>query len=231
MRKQFTLVSKFLATASLVAHLSWSAEAAPIVLADSLVTPPLANTGGTVSPPIWEAIAFSTTATPLSLVSALIPLHFGNTANSTGPGLTVSLFSDASGAPGSSLVTLLHGLLPPSDGIDNSSVNFTPSTPFLLAANTTYWIVAASSGPDYVWQFASSPGTGPGFIPGRALSFNNGTDWNANANTLAVRVTADDVAAPELSGESLNLALGVTAAVFALALSRRGTNRTNRVTS
>lgn len=222
MHKGFAIIAKFLAVVSLVGCLSGAAEAAPIVLADSLATPPNAFAGGSVSPPLQQATPFSTTGTPLSFTSALIPLHVSIGGTSAGTGLTVSLFSDALGLPGSSLVTLLpNAPLPPFDGSDNSSVLFLPSTPFLLAANTTYWIVAGSSAGSYPWQLATSPGTGPGFISGRATSADSGATWSNSAITLAIRVTADDGAAPEISRAGLSLALAMTAALLALTLSRR----------
>lgn len=221
MRGQVKIISRFLATVSLVGHLSWGAQAAPIVLADSLDVAPIPNISGRVVNPLQQAVAFKTTATSLSLSSALIPMHFSS-GDSAGTGLTVSLFSDSLGVPGSSLVTLLAtGLLPPLNGVDNSSVQFLPSTPFTLAANTTYWIVAASTGGEYGWLLANSAGNGPGFIAGRATSADSGATWSLSATNLAIRVTADGGAAPELSQTGLNLALCMTTVVFALILSRR----------
>ena len=71
----------------------------------------------------------------------------------------VEIWSDASGNPGAPLVTLVNPVFAAS-GIGN--YDFIPPGTFMLAANTTYWIVAyGQAGADrYDWK-ASSPSQTP----------------------------------------------------------------------
>lgn len=89
------------------------------------------------------AVSFTTDSATYSLTS--VTLHMGG-SNTSSP-LTVSIYNDNSGLPGSSLTTL-SGANPTSSG----NYTFT-STGLALSANTTYWVAAATSGSgQYDWD-------------------------------------------------------------------------------
>lgn len=79
--------------------------------------------------------------------------------NVTGPGVDplVRIFDDAGGVPVSELAELQDPAL--SVGIDTYS--FTPSSPFILEAGQTYWLVVYNAGGDGLDWKASSPGETP----------------------------------------------------------------------
>lgn len=69
----------------------------------------------------------------------------------------VEIFSDAGGAPGASLTTLMN---PGSFGLGIDDYAFTPTSSFTLEADQSYWVVASSTLGTYSWK-ASSPSVTP----------------------------------------------------------------------
>lgn len=96
-----------------------------------------------------DSFTTGSSATNLSSVSLVI---FG----SSGTGFSLSLYSDAAGAPGTS-VESLSGNASPTSG----TYSYTSGGSTVLAANTTYWVVAAgpTSGPDYYFNFDTTSST------------------------------------------------------------------------
>lgn len=69
----------------------------------------------------------------------------------------VEIFSDAGGAPGASLTTLMN---PGSFSLGIDDYAFTPTSSFTLEADQSYWVVASSTLGTYNWK-ASSPSETP----------------------------------------------------------------------
>jgi hypothetical protein len=70
---------------------------------------------------------------------------------------SVQLWSDVSGSPGSSLVTLVGNPNPVSAGL----YTYTATTPFALSASATYWVVAMVShtAPDKIYSWNATAST------------------------------------------------------------------------
>jgi hypothetical protein len=172
------------------------AQAVPVVLYEDLTGATLAD-GPQVIPIQSVAMNFTTGASAVTLTQIEAYMGFRTGGNSAGTGLTVALYSDASGLPGASITTLtLTTLL--TDALTSVNLaSFTPSASTALAASTTYWIVAtASAGTAYGWLYSDTPGPWAIRRQGNpAWSLTSGVDL------LTLRVTADDglPGAPELS--------------------------------
>lgn len=84
-----------------------------------------------------------------------------NVTSFSASNLVVSLYSDASGLPGSTVAALGTATL----GTGGAApVTLTPSTPIALSASTRYWIVASTDGNgtcDIAWNFGTSPTSSP----------------------------------------------------------------------
>ena len=120
------------------------------------------------------AVSFTTGNTPNFFVSASINLGLPG----DGP-LALSLYNDAAGAPGISLAALSGDSDPAGDAV----VTFTNSSPLMLSANTTYWIVASSSSDEgifYNWLVTSSTSLDSGSIwPLGASKYSSGGGWSS----------------------------------------------------
>ena len=187
--------------ASAVVLLSAGAQASPIY--DNL------NSTQDGSDPILSygplANSFMTGAdanTVLSSISALLK----NGSNSLVGDIKLSLHADASNAPGAELLSL--GLFS-STGVSTSAFaayDFSLSTPYALAANTTYWVELEASSPNAIeWSWS-----GDLAATGVAGQSNYNALFGSNPNTsfapyqMAVNVSA----VPEPSSLLL-LALGL----------------------
>jgi hypothetical protein len=143
------LMNKLIATAGLALL-----AAAP---AFGTISTPISNLGQS-APGAWNgyyvddtfspAVSFTTgsDATSLSSISILAQLYgygYGN--------FSLSLYSNSGSTPGTSLTTLTG-----SNPVGFTTYTFTDPNSTLLAADTTYWIVATdttdSSGEGYIWN-------------------------------------------------------------------------------
>ncbi len=180
---------KTLASLVLCIALSLPALSAPVVLVDTL--PGTLSVGATITDSLFPgsvfgaASPFTTGLAPLSLTSVEAAIGFiAYSGDATGSNLLLGLFSDLGGNPGSLLVSLLPSQpIAPFSTATGSS--FLPSSPTLLAANTTFWVVALPTGGNswYAWNYSSDPS-------GR-ITLDGGTTWFTNTAS-AMRVTADD---------------------------------------
>lgn len=211
------LIQRLLIAAA-VCSVSAAATAAPIILADSL-SPTAGSPSALFSQTSIARDFRNTLSSAVSLSSIDLPLY----SNSGGVGLTVSLFSDLAGNPGSSLVTLTATTPIPATATQNRPITqFVPTIPTTLTADTIYWVVV-TAGPSnsYNWSHrqAAVTASGPGFLPDVRL--NTGSGWNAPPfPELALRVTVAD-SVPELSPASSGLSLVLAGTLFALLSSRR----------
>jgi hypothetical protein len=113
------------------------------------------------------AQAFTTGGTPGTLDDVVLELL------GTGGAVGVSLFSDRSGLPGSSLLSF--GTLTPTG---SGFAPYTAAGSYALAADTTYWVVV-----DYLgvpsWGFTdSSSFTGTGTLGSFTNSLDGGATWD-----------------------------------------------------
>jgi hypothetical protein len=131
---------------------------------------------------VWNteslAAPFTTgnTAASLSVVSVSLA-----SANGSGGHFNLSLYSDAGGSPGSSLAALSGNDSPTSAG----TYTYTNTSPLVLSADTTYWIVASS--PDatgataFQWNltFSAALDAGSMWTTGGG-KYNSGGGWNSS---------------------------------------------------
>jgi hypothetical protein len=144
----------------------------------------------------------------LNSITARINKHPGSSQFFT-------LYSDAVGQPGTMLLSTF-----PSGAVSNGlqDLTTTPTSTFILQANTKYWLVIHPLSGDFDWM-ASSPGitpTGPATHFGSLSTNDAGATWNSSSvlNTYQINATA----VPE-PASLLALGLG------ALAASRRRRSR------
>jgi hypothetical protein len=117
----------------------------------------------------WYAASFGTGNSTAMLTSVTIPL-----AQTTAGPVTMQLYSDAGGQPGTAIGTLTN---PSSFSSTGANTTFT-TTGIALAANTTYWIVLQSATGAYNWNWTSSDnGTGVGFQDQWSQSMDSGNTW------------------------------------------------------
>lgn len=134
-------------------------------------------------PGTWIGERFKSDATNLKLTD--VTMRFS--APTPGP-YTLSLYSDASGVPGTSLATLFTG------NSASGDVHYSVNT--LTAPSTTYWIVASSPTGSVIntgWGASSTlSGNGTGFFPLVATSTNQGASWSTRGDIVQqMQVTAD----------------------------------------
>jgi hypothetical protein len=148
------------------------------------------------------AQAFTTGGTAETLQDVVLELLGADNEGA----VDVSLFSDSSGLPGSSLLSL--GELTPTG---SGYADYTATGTYALAADSTYWVVV-----DYLgspsWGFtASAAYTGTGTLGSLANSTNGGTTWlgpfapTADNEPYLLEVDAATTATPEPSGLVLML--------------------------
>lgn len=143
---------------------------------------------------VAESFTTGNTATHLAKVSVLL-------ANPSGSGqhFQLSLYSDVNGSPGSSLVPLLGNPAPISAGI----YSYTNTSPLILSAETTYWIVASSSDAAFnasIWYAITSAGLDAGstWTTGISKSY-NGVGWNAPGLYQQFNITVTHPIPPAIS--------------------------------
>jgi hypothetical protein len=141
------------------------------------------------------AVSFITGSTPNFLVSVSVFLGLPGDGS-----FALFLYNDAAGSPGSSLATLSGNSYPASDAVST----FTNSSPLLLAADTTYWIVASSPGSVgmfYNWLWTSSTNLDAGSIwQLDASKYGSSGNWNAlSGGQLQFSVTVAPAELPAIS--------------------------------
>ncbi len=208
--------------------LALPALSAPVVLLDTFPADPLNSVAIGTSPllgfpSVQVANSFTTGATPLSLTSVEAAIGFvSGFGDASGSNLSLGLFSDASGNPGSLLVALL-----PSQPLIQSGLvtqtSFLPASPTILGTNATFWVVAMGTGNSsiYTWSTVTGQGLGLGSIDG-------GVTWPLPATAGAMRVTADDQLAagvPEIQPDSAAWPTLFCLALTAVLQSRRRSDR------
>lgn len=85
---------------------------------------------------------------------------------------------------------------------------------FLLEADTYYWIVFAAQGLAMpAWSYTNSPGTGEGFVFGRAVYFGSTPTWEPINATSAFKMEIGAAPVPEPGAVAL---WGMAGAIFCL---------------
>jgi hypothetical protein len=129
-----------------------------------------------------ESFSTGSNAVVLTSVSAV----FNRYANDTGT-ITANLLADAGAAPGTLLTTI-------GTAVSASLVTFTPSSPYLLAANTRYWVQltepvqAGGAGVGWGWTYNLSGLTG---VAGEYALFNGTVHTTASFGAYLMTVTVD----------------------------------------
>lgn len=129
-------------------------------------------------------------------------LTFTLRETATGGSMTVALYSDASGDPGSLLATLTGAS--PSGGTF-TDYTYIPTSSFTLNPNSTYFVVLSATSPsDYEWLETNTAESGdPGWtIADISRRDVGGTPFNGSPLRMEVNATA----VPEPSGVLLSLA-------------------------
>lgn len=153
------------------------------------------NTGepsdaGVLSSGSWAAQSFTTDATVYELSRISIQA-------TSGLNLTLSLYDNNAGVPGS----LIHTLTGPTNfGFPEQLRIYTPTSVVLLNASTTYFVVAKASGGLIDWRLTPSTAqTGPGSIgDGPFASANSGASW-AGPFGMPVKLRVEGTPVPEPS--------------------------------
>lgn len=131
-----------------------------------LLQGPDANTIGDVN----QAAAFTVGPTSYLLTGIDIGINSGGPGDSTGP-IDIVLAADAGGLPGAALQNSVDNIAVEGKQIASGSY---PGS-LLLAANTTYWVIADAEGHfDGGWNFNSIGETGP------TAGQTEGFEWNAH---------------------------------------------------
>ena len=161
---------------------------------------------------VANSFTTGSSGTTLSDVSLVI---FG----SSGTGFSLALYTDAAGAPGTAVESLSGNATPTTGTYSYTSSGST------LAANTTYWVVAAgpSSGPDYYFNFTTTPSTAEtgaaGWTIGNSYSYSTSPSltWTP-AGSSAIQFSVNTTAVPEPSSYA---ALAGVGALMLVASRRR----------
>jgi len=140
------------------------------------------------------------------------------TTPTDGDSFNVLLLSDTSTSPGSVLTTL-RTVSDSSLTTTLSTVDIILSTPYLLAANTRYWIELSSPSTSGVWSFTT---TNVGIGVANEYNFYAGS-VSANSAFTPYQMTVTTSAVPEPSSFGL-CAIGIAA----LAIARRHLGRTSK---
>jgi len=204
MRKQIITI-----LTALTAAASGSASANTVVSnlgeaggASVSVGPFSSNTQGD---PLAQAFSTPTTGPGWTLNSLTFTL---DALGSGAGGLTVELYSDNAGIPGTSLATL-SGTSPSVTGFANYT--FTTTSTVTLATNTTYFAVLTAPSPTstdkYRWRQTTTGQTGdPGWaIADSSYYYNSGSVWTQDTGTPNY-IAVDASAVPEPSTVLLVLA-------------------------
>ena len=135
-----------------------------------------------------QAVPFSTGAVDVFATTIELGLRLTDGEDA----VNISIYSDAGGVPGAALSTTVGTNLPGPNVPDLAS--FVLGAPFLLSANTNYWIVAdADADTEIVWHLNDTGMTGKAGRGGDPVG-----PWNldVDATTPAFRVFGRDVPTP-----------------------------------
>ncbi len=155
---------------------------------------------------VWSglshAASFTTGNAASSLFSVSISMDPANHMGGSFQSFNLSLWSDVSGSPGTNLAMLSGNNYPIYTGI----YAYTNTSPLVLSANTTYWIVASSpdslNGNAYEWILTFSPATDPGAFWTMGVSkYNQGSGWYSigDSDFLQFSVTVTNPQPPAVS--------------------------------
>jgi hypothetical protein len=173
-----------------------------------LIVSNLSQTQNAANSTPFAAQSFTVGAVSQTLGSVTLSLENTSGADQT---VTVHLFSDNSGVPGSSLLTIGSFTIP---ALTTSFADHTLSVPaFTLQANTTYWLEAESgtSGLNVQWALTdSTTTTGPGTLGSFATADMSPPSWTPlSGGRLQLEVDGAQVTGvPEPSGLALLAAGG-----------------------
>ena len=149
--------------------------------------PPITTSvaGGQISFNAWGSSSFTTGINPFVIAS--VTLRFAQITAATPPNnLFVRLYSNSSGEPGSEITSFTF-TNPGSITTTTANNIFTLSTPQILPANTTFWLVVGSGSGQYVWALTDSVNETkePGWLIGNnsaRFSPNGGGSWTPYPN-------------------------------------------------
>lgn len=162
----------------------------------------------------WQANSFTTSTSMLQLDGIIFKSAYSESVTP----LTVKLFSDNAGAPGTALATLGSAV-----DVGSGYYKFSPTSTLTLSSNTTYWWVASLTAAtstsfrmpvtysvnetsDYGWTIGSR----------LAQSTNGGTSWNVAGIDLVNQFSVSAVSAvPEPSTWALLLGVAALGGVVA----------------
>jgi hypothetical protein len=157
------ITSRALALGCMVMFAALAASGTPIVIVSNLTATPAGVDASSLN---VGAQSFTTGGTAATLQDVVLDL-LGSGA------VDVSLFSDNSGLPGSSLLSL-GTLTPTGSGFGD----YTATGTYALAADSTYWVVVDYLGaPSWGWTYSTAY-TGTGTLGTLTNSVNGGTTWN-----------------------------------------------------
>jgi hypothetical protein len=216
--------TKLIALLALVTLPAFGSITTPI----SNLNQPGADFGYYVDSSASPAVSFTTGSQATYLSSITILASLALTGNNPRGDLVLSLYSNSGSAPGSSLTTLT-GSNPNTPVNDFVPVTFTDSGSTLLAANTTYWIVASDPIADnefgYVWGVTSSTSadSGSSWDLGQAVDYlNDYALWGSLSSELQFSVQVSETGSvapvPEASTYMAGLSM---AAILGLSLLRK----------
>jgi hypothetical protein len=181
----------FLLRAAVLALILTCSASRAAVIFDSTTTTP--DNYGNVEADGWFGQSFSMGSSSATLSSVVLSMTADNAVVPTG-NFFVSLY-DATGAgstPGASLLTLSGSANPATAG------DYTYTGSLLLAANTTYYVVAGVSSGSGVYEWAAHSSEDNGTI-GYSDSFNSGVTWNSD-NTPPGTVFTDATFNMQING-------------------------------
>lgn len=168
----------------------------------------------------WGPLAdsFSTGSSPFDFTSLTVILSGTASTGST----TAYLLSDSSTTPGAILEEI--GTISET-GLSNTPTDFSLSTSFILAPNTTYWIELTSADNNTLWQWTLDP-SGVGTAGQSIASFQGGDDWAVFSEINGpYQMAVEGKTVPEPS--SLYLLVGGLLAMCFVGFRRRALARTN----
>jgi hypothetical protein len=198
-RRRFGVTALGAAAALLLAGAAGRAQA-------GLIVSNLSQTQNAVNDTPFAAQSFTVGAVSQTLASVTLSLE--NLSLGADQTVTVHLFSDNSGVPGSSLLTIGSLTIPAGSGFADHTLS---APAFTLQANTTFWLEAESgtSGLNVQWALTdSTTTTGPGTLGSWAVATSPPSWTPLSSGRLQLEVDSAQVTGvPEPSGLAL-LGLG-----------------------
>jgi hypothetical protein len=148
---------------------------------------------------IWNgetlAAPFTTGNTAASLSGVSVSMAGGGSGH-----FNLSLYGDAGGSPGNSLAVLSGNGSPSSAGI----YTYTNAAPFVLSANTIYWLVASSpdatGGTAFEWNLTFNSSFDSGFLWTLGVNkYNSGGGWNVTGSYQQFSIVVMNPVAPAIA--------------------------------